>query len=592
MTRMVPPRVHPRTPSSEQRVFDMLRRAEGTETWWALHSLALSKRGDRPFGEVDFVVGIPGSGIMIVEVKGGRIVVEEGEWRSTSKDGVHHRLSRSPFAQARDAAFAVRAAIQDHFGEHSDQGGVIIGSLVIFPDSVAPPGQPSFERWELLDYHDLKGGNPKDRISDAMSRTVDRVSGESRRRLATGIVLSEVREFLRPDFDGAIPRAAQIRDSEERILRLTREQFSVLDMFKDNDRCLIRGGAGTGKTVLALEDARRSGSRGERTLLLCFNRPLAESLRSTLAAEGIPKVEAATCHSFLRSRILESEHCEEFREKEKKLQASRDHETLFSEIYPLYGHLAALESDVRYERLIIDEAQDLIRPQILSALSEWLDGGLTDGRWAIYGDFDNQAIYSGSEAEVTAGLESLINEGSPTKLRLSKNFRNSPSIGYELTVLCGFEKPPFEIADAGATCLAVNYLGWDDLAHQAALLTKELQKLLDSGVPHEDIVILSPNRMDRSAASLITGLPVTPLESPWPTEGQIGFSTVHRFKGLESPVILLCDVESITDASARSLLYVGMSRAKSYLAVALSPGARREARERTRIYLQREQQLK
>ena len=586
MTRMVPPRVHPKTPSSERRVFKLLEGAPGTEDWWALHSLALSRRRSGPFGEADFVLGIPGKGLLVLEVKGGRILVEEGVWSSVSKDGTRHRLGRSPLVQARDAAFAIVDAIRGQFGGNSDPGQVVVGSVAVFTDSISPPDQPSFERWEVLDYHDLKGGQTAGRLLGAIAKTVEKVPGKARTANATPRVLSQILEFLRPDFDGAIPRAAHIRESEDRIFRLTRQQFGVLDMLEDNSRTLVRGGAGTGKTVLALEAARRSSSRGERTLLLCFNKPLAESLERTLTLEGGPKVDIATCHSFLRSKIVVSSQVEEFRRMEAELLRTGDSSEVFSVVYPLFGGLAALESDLRYDHLVLDEGQDLIRPDLLSALGEWLDGGLREGRWTIFGDFDNQAIYAGNEAETKSDLASLLSECAPARVRLSKNFRNSPAIGEELTMLCGFEDAPFELADADADLLPVNYLEWENQEQQSEVVRKEIRALLDSGVRHEDIVLLSPNRFARSVASRLVDLPVAELESPWPAEGQIGFSTVHRFKGLESPVVILCDLESIIDSRSRSLLYVGMSRAKSYLALAVSPSARKEARQRFRDQLQ------
>ena len=56
--------------------------------------------------------------------------------------------------------------------------------------------------------------------------------------------------------------------------------------------------------------------------------------------------------------------------------------------------LLALEAgQEQFDVIVMDEAQDLIRPPILDLLNAWLKGGLRDGRWAFFGDFHRQAIY-------------------------------------------------------------------------------------------------------------------------------------------------------------------------------------------------------
>jgi len=120
---------------------------------------------------------------------------------------------------------------------------------------------------------------------------------------------------------GGFTRAASARDQRRwgkgRLLTLTTEQYSALDLLADNRQCLFRGAAGTGKTMLALEYAKRMASAGNRTLLLCFNRLLGdwlhvESARCTSAA----LLTATTYHRFVREMILKTELADEFRQAE------------------------------------------------------------------------------------------------------------------------------------------------------------------------------------------------------------------------------------------------------------------------------------
>src|SRR5262252_1938038 len=100
MAKMIPPDWHDWTPNSEQRVFRMLEHDAGTQDWVVLHSLNLKQTGNQPYGEVDFVVLIPGRGVLCLEVKGGRVACKDGIWTTTDAAGGVFQLKRSPFSQA------------------------------------------------------------------------------------------------------------------------------------------------------------------------------------------------------------------------------------------------------------------------------------------------------------------------------------------------------------------------------------------------------------------------------------------------------------------------------------------------------------
>jgi superfamily I DNA/RNA helicase len=103
-----------------------------------------------------------------------------------------------------------------------------------------------------------------------------------------------------------------------------------------------------------------------------------------------------------------------------------------------------------------------------------------------------------------------------------------------------------------------------------------LTLLIAEGVALADVVILSPVRFERSAAAQLAHdptYPVIPLASKSgrpPRRGEpVVFSTVHAFKGMESPVVILMDVDRMTGEGPQALLYVAMSRARSHLIVLL-----------------------
>jgi hypothetical protein len=96
MARMTAPHWHDRTPSSEQRVFNLLQNDPATKDWVVLHSLNLKQSGTQPYGEVDFVVLIPSAGVFCLEVKGGRLASRNGAWTTTDAAGTLLHAEEEP----------------------------------------------------------------------------------------------------------------------------------------------------------------------------------------------------------------------------------------------------------------------------------------------------------------------------------------------------------------------------------------------------------------------------------------------------------------------------------------------------------------
>jgi len=292
MAKMIPPHRHEKTPASEQRVFNLLRNDPATADWVVLHSLNLKQSGTQPYGEVDFVVFIPAAGVFCLEVKGGRVVCRDGTWTSTDASGQTYTLKRSPFKQAQDGMHEVRAALEERLAKAPAFYRIAFGYAVVFTDVEAPPADIGTEPWEVIDYHGLNAG---------LSGLLLRAAKQQRTRLGIRssppepqpALLKQIRDALRPDFDRIVARGTLVSDSERRLLSLTEEQYEVLDLLADNLRCLFEGAAGTGKTLLALEYARRIARSGHRVLLVCFNRLLGDG-RSAGSAQAC-SVEDTGC---------------------------------------------------------------------------------------------------------------------------------------------------------------------------------------------------------------------------------------------------------------------------------------------------------
>jgi len=210
----------------------------------------------------------------------------------------------------------------------------------------------------------------------------------------------------------------------------------------------------------------------------------------------------------------------------------------------------------------------LITADNLDFFDEILRGGLNGGQWAMFADFNRQAIYSsGSKDEM---LDELSRR-SPhfTLCKLTRNCRNTRNIGEETSVLSGFEKPPFHLTTMDG--LPVDYQFYSDAEDQARRLNNLLTRLVGDGISLQNITILSCKAAEKGCLVRLnetTNLEIEAVSDSFftrPPKDVLTFATIHSFKGLENSIIILTDFDDLSGESARSLLYVGMSRARQRL---------------------------
>ena len=462
---------------------------------------------------------------------------------------------------------ALRKALEKHFGRSDPAGRCPTSYAVIFPDVHAPPASTEAEKWEVIDIASLRKPISK-LISDNISSTVKKIPGRKSRDSVSSDTLGRIRQFLRPDFDMVVSRSTRISRSEEQLVSLTEEQYVYLDIASENERALVTGAAGTGKTLLALEFARNEVAAGRKVLLLCYNKVFAAWMKRVISDEGLKEVEASHLHAFLAGVIRNSSYKVEFEERAD----SADGPELYSELFPFYSELALAETGTEYDSLVIDEAQDIISPQNLPVLNLVVSGGLAGGRWAIFGDFTRQAIYgSQGEEDGKQCAKEQIREYALhfAQVPLRVNCRNTHPIGEETALLSGFDALPYRFNQADG--LPVDYRYWKNRSEEADQLVRVIEKLTNEGVSPTDIVILSPTRLENSVIPEMerrveVGI-IDISEAVGSEDDCIVFSTIHSFKGMESPVVILTGLTGFEDDQSRSLLYVGMSRARSHLLV-------------------------
>jgi hypothetical protein len=559
---MIPKLLSPEIKSNaERKIFSWFRDAPDTDDWVVLHSLGIANHRNLIYGEVDFLVLAPHYGIFALEVKGGRVSRNEGVWQFTDRYGKTSTKNRGPFEQAQDGIFSIASAVRKKYGDDSKLAKVFFSSGVMFPDIEFKLEGIDAHQWMVFDKND---GDDVKRYVHRLSTNVHKQWEEKYNKYYEEKIpdrkdIKELTGFLRGDFDKVVTLASSIKSIEEELIQLTTEQTKCLDQLEDNPRCLIEGGAGTGKTLLAIEAAKKAAASGEQTVFFCFNKLLAAWLKNHFEKidRKLRPVYIGTFHDFIFEIAGKSGN--HINQPEK---AGSD---FWQTELPLAGFDAAEKLAIKYDRIIIDEAQDLINETYLEVFDCVLRGGIERGKWCMFGDFSGQAIFSAiSEKKMKTMLDDRT---SFVRFRLKTNCRNTKPIANEILDITGFDKNNLLIKTEG---LPVTYFTWKNREDHREKLENLLERLKKEKIPDEQITILAPVRLENSTAKTLT-VPIVKFSVP-PIQA-VTFSTIQAFKGLENSVIILIDIISYSNDS---LMYVALSRARSSLFIFETEKARNE----------------
>lgn len=521
------PKFYPRLESGEEWGSELkVRRALGSldDDWHVFHSVTWqSKRGGREAdGEADFVLLHPARGVIVLEVKGGRVDVVSGRWSSTDRNGQCHSI-KNPFEQAKDSKYALLRFLRSR---DSGLGDVPICHGVVFTDGSVGDAIGAYGPREIiLDRADL--ADP----AKSLARLGDHWNQ------STSIDHSVIRQIVRalaPTTSIKSRLRDRIATANDAILELTGQQKRFLAATRRLRRCIVQGGAGTGKTVLAVERVRMLEKDGFRPLLLCFNAPLASVLARELEDTC---ATVATFHSFAMTALRAAQ-----RPPPKSLNSDWWETTVATELADVAGQKGCPSFDA----LVIDEGQDFAEDW-LAALMILLSNP-DDGPVYIFTD-SHQQLY---------GRRTRFPEAWPVLL-LDINCRNTLPIAEKVSAVFG--ETPISLGAEGQLPIFVET---SRLEEQLSVVEQMVYRMLtDEQLKPEQIVVLS----DSKDAVMRLRDRVAGDESFVGLEGRgIVAETVHRFKGLESDVVILVLTESNPEMLT-SLAYVGLSRARAVLAV-------------------------
>jgi hypothetical protein len=515
---------------------------------FSLSWIKIGAAGSPRDGETDFIIIDPAKGFLFIEVKGGGVGTDPrtGEWYSIDRNSVRHRI-KDPFGQAKTEKYAFQEYLNDHRDWQRLKIRPVMGHAVLFPDldnvtSLSGPDRPDriigtrqdltrFAHWisSVLAFWS-SGQRAPDLLGAQAMAVVDRIFCQT----------VEVRPLL----------SAILRDEELERIRLTEEQARLLRGLSLRKRAVVSGGAGTGKTLLALQKARQLAAEHMQTLLLCYNRPLANHLKR--CSEDISGLLVMSFHQLCDwfVRVAKEHSGRDLLAEAELSYAGQDR---YGVHFPFALALAIECVDSRFDAIIVDEAQDFGEEFWLPI--ELLLRDPESSTFFIFYDH-NQSVYKRCSTFPIKDEPFL----------LTRNCRNTRCI-HEGAYRFYAGEPTEPPTIAGTP---IEMISAPSLPSQAKRLQAIIVDLIArQAINPTSLAVLVPSRGHDDYYSLLRNLSL-PRPTRWAFEEHdtpdgVIVETAQRFKGLESEIVFFWGADMFDLEDDREILYVTLTRAKSRL---------------------------
>ncbi|WNZ60867.1 NERD domain-containing protein [Myxococcus sp. MxC21-1] len=500
-------------------------------------------------GEADFVILHPMRGLLVLEVKGGKPELTGRTWSRGGKE------LRDPFDQARKSRYALLDAIEERTRKRVHRGMFAHGDVVVFPHARFSGTLPiNSDPHTLVDAPGLS--TLPARIEEAFTAWA---------RSETHLTPSQFTELL----DALMPKlrlircaGAEVSAEYHRIVQITLDQRATLLGLLENERVLVEGTAGSGKTLLSLEFALTRADRGERVLLLCYNRHLSAWLQEQ--AKHDPRahragalLEISTFHACAR-RLAQ-------RARVDFDVPSTGEQAFWDEDVPLIMEqslevLRARGQAEAFDAIVVDEAQDFapdwwVTIESLSRIGQ-------AGRLYVFLDM-KQSL---------RGVAKLPPVSLPVRFRLTTNCRNTKAIARSGAALAGIDIRLLPGSPSGEAP-AVRRAG--TAVAEAGLVLSEVRQLLLQGIKPQQLALIgvaSHAKGSLARHAEVDGIPLIDDAVDWRRGAGVLATTARAFKGLEADVVVVYGLSGFGAFFTPTDLYVAWTRARHRLVLVCQSG--------------------
>ena len=477
--------------------------------------------------EIDLLVAWPGVGIAVIEVKGGHISRTDGAWYQGNAND-RHRID--PVGQVQ-AARHILTRLLTRWGVGARSAR--IAHLVTFPHVFVPADWqiPEAPRDTIVDRGDLT------KVAFIVKRAIEN-HGVGDGFLTDDAALDELVVALTGRFMSQAEHLALAAQHEDRIDQLTRDQARQFEHLRQFRRLRVVGGAGSGKTWMALEQTRRLVRDGERVALVCYSRGLGRYLQRVTGQWPGTK-RPAFVGPFLDLPL--SWGAEPGADDDSDYWERRLPERL--------GELASERPSADlFDSIVVDEAQDFSAtwwPPLIGCLRDPDHGGLF-----VFSD-DSQRVFA-REGAAPIDLPPVT---------FDENLRSTKQIAQLFGAFTDVRVNPR--GEAGSPVRVV------DVTFEEALGAADdaVDALLAEGWQPGQIALLTTGARHPIQVDVVERRGHDRYWDDFFAETDVFYGHVLGFKGLERTVVVLA-VNGFRELErARTMLYTGLSRARLLLVV-------------------------